>query len=304
VQGNKEYKSYDYVYGPILFDKMNNPVYVANDSLGEYTYRTRVMSGNIEGETFEGNIYDYKITPSGKIAYIVSTQRPGLKKDEFIYESYLVNNGEEGEYFSSVSNLTFNDNGVPSYIASDKNNKYFVVKADKKMSEKYDNILNYSYLGDGSLEYEAVNYGNYDKHIPDKYFVHVSGKNYGPFESISVADYSTGKYVLTDNNKYAFITGRLTDRDKYLYKYKVITGEWESIEHDYIEDGRIINGKIMFVSSDLFDKENYISRYALYIDNKTAADDYSSLVFFDADKLSGKASYIGCKGNSFYLLEY
>lgn len=304
VQGNKEYKSFDFVYGPAVFDKLNNPVYVASDSIGEYLYRSRLVVGNKEGQPYNGNIYEYKITPGGKISYVVSTQEPTQKKGEYKYESFLVLDEDESRRYSSISSLSFIEGDIPVFTASDKSGKYFVVKGDRKISEKYDNVYDYIFLSDGSLAYLSSNFGNYEKQIPDQNYVHILGKKYGPYEYVSMADYTTGKYILSFEDKFAFVTGKLTSREDYSYKYKVITGEWESSEYEMIDQVKIINGKIFFVAGDMFDKTKYLYNYNLYIDNMLVADNYSSITDLTYDKIAGKVSCIGCKLNSFYLLEF
>jgi hypothetical protein len=45
VNGDKEYKSFDWIYGPIDFDSDGNPLYVGQDSTAEYKYRSTLMRG-------------------------------------------------------------------------------------------------------------------------------------------------------------------------------------------------------------------------------------------------------------------
>lgn len=303
VHGSKEFKPYDYIYGPFIFDKSGNPVYVASDSIGENLYRSRVMSANKEGESYEGSIYDFKLSPSGKLFFVVSTQEPSSKKGEYVYENFLVSGKNESRKYNSVSDVRFVNGDIPVFTASNKSSKYFIVKGDKAISEKYESIYGYSILDDGSLAYIGSNYGNYDKNIPDRNFVHVYGKKYGPYEYVSMIDYTTGNYILTHNNKFAFVSGKLTNKTEYTYKYKVTTGDWESSEFDAIDVVKLINGKSVFVAGNMFDKINYLYNYNLYIDNKLKADGYSAFLDLAYDKVSGKTSCIGCKGSSFYLFE-
>jgi hypothetical protein len=305
VQGKKEYRSFDYVSGPVMFDKNNNPVYTASDSLKDYNSRTRIMIGNKEGESFTGNIYEYKLTPSGKLAYVVSKIKGYSGGEDPIYENFLVIDGEEGRHYNSLSNVTFSERDVPAFTASDKSNKYFIVKGDKIISEKYDNIYDYTFMKDGSLAYIGNNFGNYDKQIPDKNFVTIFGKKYGPFEFVTMADYNAGKYIVKDaNDNFAFITGKLVNPQDYIYKYKVTARDWESEPYDAIDMANIYNGKVVYVCGETYDRTTYSSKYKLFIDNKAAAEGYDNIIDPVYDKQAGTLSFIGCKDKSFYLLEF
>ncbi|HEY3251795.1 MAG TPA: hypothetical protein VGK25_11815 [Ignavibacteria bacterium] len=303
VQGSKEYKSFDYIFGPVLFDKNNNPVYVSSDSIGDYKYRSRMMLGSKESKSYNGNIYEYKFTPSGKLAYVLTRDKKINGGDS--YENILVIDGEEGKPYQSISNLTFTYGDVPVFTASNKNNKYFVVKDDKVISEKYDNIYDYRFFKDGSLSYIGNNFGDYEKQVPDKNYIYILGKKFGPYEFISMADYTAGKYILTDeNDNYVFVSGKLIDRTNYYYKYKVTTNKWESPEYDFIDMVKMSNGKVIYVSGNYTDRTNYIYKYSLCINNMPVAEDYESISELIIDKNSGMISCIGCKNNSFYLLEF
>lgn len=305
VQGKKEYRSFDYVSGPVMFDNNNNPVYTASDSVKDYDSRTRIMIGNKEGESFTGNIYEYKLTPSGKLAYVVSKIKGYSKGEDPVYENFMVIDGEEGRHYNSLSNVTFSGNDVPAFTASDKSNKYFVVKGDKIISEKYDNIYDYTFMKDGSLSYVGNNFGNYDKQIPDKNFIYIYGKKYGPFEFVTMTDYNAGKYIITDaNDNFVFITGTLINPKDYIYKYKVTTRSWESEPYDAIDMADIYNGKIVYVSGEFNDRTTFTYKYRLFIDNKPVTDYYDNIRDQYFDKQSGTLSFIGCKGKSLYLLEF
>ena len=305
VQGLKEYKSFDYVYGPVIFDKDNNPVYTASDSVGEYKYRTRLMTGNTEGKTYNGNIYEYKLTPSGKIAYVVSESRTVSGKSEEIYENFLVLDGKKGKKFSSISNIKFFGSDVPYFTASNSKNKYFIVRDDEIISEKYDNIYDFSLNSDGLAAYVGTNYSNYEKTDSYKNYVHIAGKKYGPYEFISMSDYTSGQYVLTDNKgNFAYVTGKLVNKDEYIYKYKVNSNRGEGTEHDAIDQIKMASGKIVYVGGTMFDKTNYRYRYILYIDNKPVAENYESIMNLEVDTKSGKVTCIGSKDKGFYFMEF
>lgn len=301
VQGKKEYKAFDYVSGPVLFDKNNTPVYTATDSVKEWDGRSRLMTGDKEGKAYLGYIYDVKITPSGKMAYVVS--KPS--GENAVNNSFVVIDGKEQKSYTGISNITFTSGDVPVFTASNKNNKYFVVKDDKVISAKYDNIYDYSFMNDGSLAYIGNDFGNYEKQVPDKHYVHILGKKYGPFEFVTMADYKSGKYILVDkNDNFAFVTGKLINPKDYVYKYKVTGNDWESREFDGIDNIMMVNGKVFYIGSEMIDRTNYTYKYKLYNNTKLIAEDYDLIMEPDYNAGTGKITSVARKGNSFYLLEY
>lgn len=301
VQGTKEYKSFDWIYGPLVFDSGNNPVYVGQDSTGEYKYRSTIMSGANAVKTLDGNIYNYLFSPSGKLAYVASTDyESGI--GEYVYQNRLIYDGKEGKVYNSVANVQFTS-GVPVYIASDKNNKYFVVKGASAITEKYDYIADFRLLPDGRFAYVGTKYGNYEKKIPDKNYVYIEGEKYGPYDIVSTSDWVTNTLVLGDKKgNYAYLTGKNTDRENYLYKYKVYTNKWKSKAFDNISEVNIINGKVIYFAGNQIKKDVYIYNYRLYVNNKPLGDSYSAFTDLEVDD-AGTMTFIASKSNNMYRVE-
>jgi hypothetical protein len=302
VHGSNEYKKFDWVYGPIIFDKSNNPVYVGQDSTGEYLYRSTIMSGPNALKTYDGSIYTYSIMPNGKLAYVASLNATD-PKDLNSGFSMVVVDGKEGKKYNSVGTLKFSPSSEPIYTATDKKGKTTLIVGTETVSEKYDYIPDFGYLADGTLYYIGTNYGNYEKKQSDKNYVMVHDEISGPYDFTYTSDWATNTIVLSDKKgNYAYVAGKNIDYTNYIYKYNVITNNWTSDDFDIINDARIINGKVTFFSGTQKNKGEYIYTYRLHVNNKPVGNTYNSITEVKTDG-SGKLSFIASRDNNMYLVE-
>lgn len=298
VHGDKEYKSYDYIYGPVIFDANNNPVYIGADSADTYTPQ-RVVIGDKEQKTYPGGIYDVKFSPSGKLAYIGATLRKGNITDYF-----AVIDGKEGKKYTNISNLTFGAGDEPIYTGYKNDNECFVIKGSKVYEYDYSNAFDLKFLPNGKIVNVGVIYGNYEKKIRDKYFVNYGDDQLGPYDGIYTANYVTNQYVLTDNSGgYAFISERVIKPDEYISKFTVITNKGETDEYDGIQDLSLYKGKPLFTISYGTNKAPYIYTYKIMYGDKQVGAAYEGISDYKFDEATGTATFLGAKNKEFYLVE-
>ncbi len=301
VNGDKEYKSFDWIYGPIDFDSDGNPLYVGQDSTAEYKYRSTLMRGADAINTVEGSIYNYAFTPQGKLYYIASGEKTA-KDGSSVWFSNLVIDGKKGKEYSSISSPVFSSKGELMFVAADKNNKYFVMNNNEIISGLYDYISEAKYMPNGKIAYIGVKYGNYDKNIPDKSYVVIDDEEFGPYNTVNTADWKSNSIILTDGKGgYAYLAGDLIDKKNYTYIYKVYTNNTESDSFDNISDLKYVNGKLVYFAGNMRDKGSYIYDYTLYVNNKKLGDTFSG--YTDAVVKDGVLSFIASKGNDLYYVE-
>jgi len=297
VQGRKEYDEFDYVHGPILFDNANNPVYISGDSVGNYRYPERVMVGNNPGKTYEGGISDLKISPSGKLAYFgyVSVGEDKTK-------TMLVVDGKEGKKYDYTMMLSFDTSGKPLYVASRGGDKYFVLWGNQEFDSEYQSIMDLKVV-QGKLVYIGANYGDYEKKIPDKYYIHVGEKVKGPYNGVQMLDYGNGSYLSFDSKgNYCYTASGLIDFDNYLYKQRVFVNEWKSNEFDFIPNVNLYQGKAVYNAGNIIDREAYTYKYKIYLGDKEISPEYDDIVdytFYDR----GIISFVGLRDKRFYWVE-
>lgn len=250
VQGDKEYKKFDYIYGPLMFDNNNTPVYIAGDSAGGYIYPQRVVVGNTEGKTYTSGIYDIKVTPRGNLAYVASNV---VNSDKNIYESYLVIDEKESKRYRFISSLSFLPDGSPVYFGSkDENKPGVIVKGTEEIPAGYPNIYELKVLNNGELSYVEVKYGNYEKKQNDKYRVVIGDKSFGPYDGIINMYWNEGAYVITDKDgNYAYITMKLVDEKNYIYENRLYSNTCKSRTSEYFEYVYLLKSKALFTTSKL-----------------------------------------------------
>lgn len=298
VQGTKEYKKYDYVYGPVIFDKNNNAVYYASDSVSG-KFMCKVVSGNSEIKTFEGNVYSMQMTPGGKLAYVMSYPAA----PDQVYKSAIVVDGKQYKSYENMGIITFPGNDIPMYSAG-STDKSLLYNGDEAISERYQSIVDGRILPNGKLEYVGVNYGNYDRKQSDKYYLHMGDDKFGPFNTINMIDYTNSSYVLADNSgNYAFVGSKLKDWKSYTMEQTLYTNKGKSPVFDYIDFVKLYNGKPFYIGTTTTDRKNNINKQRIYYDNKPATPDYDSIANYNFDDATGTFSFIGAKGSQLYYVE-
>ena len=302
VQGNKEYNKFDYLYGPVIFDKTNTPVYIAGDSSSNYIYPQKVVIGNDVHRTYTGGIYDLKFSPTGKLAYIASVT---VDADKGIYDTYAVIDGIESRKFSYINNINFLPNGDALYAAGEKNDKAVIVKGKKEIKIKYPNVLDVKALPDGKIAYVEAKYGDYEKKQKDQYRVVIGKEKFGPFDGMqSMYNISDGSYILSDKDgDYAFVGSNLIDFSTYTYESTIYFKNGKSKQFDYFDNVHLYKGKVLYSGSKLLDPVTYTYDYKIYYGDKSIGADYNSISDFKFDGKTGSLSFIGAKGKELYYVE-
>jgi hypothetical protein len=301
VQGDKEYNKFDYLYGPVIFDNTNTPVYTAGDSSSNYIYPQKAVVGNDVHRTYTGGIYDLKFSPTGKLAYIASVT---VDADKGIYDTYAVIDGIEGKKYSYINSINFLPNGEPLYAAGQKNNKAVIVKGTKEIKVKYPNVLDVKVLPDGKIAYVEAEYGNYEKKQKDKYLVVIGKEEFGPFDGMQSLVSSAGSYIITDKDgDYAFVASKMTDFDTYTYESTVYFKNSKSKQFDYFDNVHLYKGKVLYSGSKLIDPVNYTYDHKIYYGDKPIGADYNSISDFKFDEKTGSLSFIGAKDKVLYYVE-
>jgi hypothetical protein len=301
VQGDKEFKKYDYLYMPIIFDRNNTPVFIAGDSSANYIYPQRVVIGNDEGKSYSGGISYLQHTPSGKLAYVASIL---LDPEKSEYKSFLVIDGKEGKTYNYISYLNFLPDGTPLYSASYGYDKSVIITGTKEKKVELPNVVDLRVLANGKLAYVESAYGNYEKKQKDRYVVHIGDEEFGPFDGMQFLYGEQGSYIISDKDgNYVFIASYLKDFKSYLYENVLYTGKGISKKFDYFENVELFKGKPLYVASKMTDRKNYIYEYVLYYDDKQVGPVYNAISDFEFEEVSRKVSFTGLKGKDFYSVE-
>jgi hypothetical protein len=297
IQGSREYgKKCDYLYGPILFDKTNTPVYICADSAGE-TSPQRVIIGDKEEKTYNGGVYDLRYSSAGKLIYIASEV-----KDQN-YKNFVVYDGKEGKKYNSVMFFSFLPDDLPLYSAVKNNNKAVIVEGSKVIPSGYSDITDVQLMANGDLAYVGAVYGDYKKKIKDKFFVHLGDKILGPFDGMIAEDYVNSRYLLFDpQSNYAFIIFKLKNIENYVSTQQLVTAGYTSREFDGITNPVFYKSKVLWTASTIVNAENYTYKYQIYYDNKPVGREYDYIGDYVFDSKTGKVTFIAMAANEFFSI--
>jgi len=303
VQGTKEYKKYDYVYGPITFDNSNNPVYTAGFKSSNTSIYPQVLvvGDNEVGKKYTSGISYQQFTPAGKLVYVGSTYVDTTKS-----YSCLVMDGKEGKKYDNIANLTITPTGLPVFVATEGTDQ-FIMKGSESISDECPAIVEFKILPSGTLYFTEAKYGDYSKGTSDKYYVHIGDEKYGPYEMISSSDAGTegGMYVQTDNTgNFGYVASKLVDKKNYIYAYTGYSNKGKSAAFDNIDNARLLNGKFYFAGSKITDRQNYTQKTKFYCDFKPITDEYDSFVSIDSNSPKpGVLAFTASKGGEIYYVE-
>lgn len=296
VHGDKEYKSFDYVISPVIGND-NIPIYIGQDSIGEYRYRSHLMKGSKEIDVIDGDIANIKVSKDGKLSYVVTTERK-IKADSSIFKSYLVYDDKKTQKYDYIFDYELHNGNLIMAVQID--NKSVLLSNGKAISDKYDNLSTFKFLDDNNLAYIATNYGDYSLELPDKNYVVIGNKTYGPYDGLTFANFDdSNSFVYANQDLYAFIKTRNT-YDYQSTKFSVVSNKWVSEEFDYVDKLQIINGKVIYITST-GDFEEGNEKYSIYIDNKFIAGGYDSVG--ESWVNGNKFSMVVSKGNTMYYIE-
>lgn len=301
VQGTKEYsKTCDYLYGPILFDKDNNPVCICGDSTAD-VYPQRVIHGEKEGKTYNGGVYNLIYTASGKLIYI-ATLVSGKNND--IYKSFTVINGTEGKKYGSISYFTLLPNDEPLYAGVRDADQSVIVRGNKEIETDYPNISDVQIMPNGKIAYVGAVYGDYQKKIRDRYYAVMGDDEMGPYDGMVVQNYEHNDYILFDTQgSYAFVIMNMKNITDYITTQQVVSAKYTSKEFDGIENLAFYKGKLLWKASKIANRENYTYTYQVYYDNKSVGKEYDYIGDYKFDDKTGKISFIGLYKNEFFTVE-
>ena len=231
VQGTNEYKKFDYIYGPVLFDNSGTAIYIGGDSTATDNPQ-RVMIGNKEaGKSYSLGVSNLQLTPNGKLLYIATE----LIKNGDENVSFVVFDGKEGKRYQAIGITRILPNSKILYVATVSDDKQVIVRGNEEIDIDQPTILDVDALQSGELTYISGKYGDYDKKEKDKFYVHIGDDELGPFDGAEQINYDNNEYIISDKSgNYLYLVTKVTDFKTYtskeiLYSKEGKVGEFDNI---------------------------------------------------------------------------
>ena len=342
VQGDKSFKEFEYIYPPILFDRMNNPVYVTMDS-SEIGFVSKVVIGDDyqkvysdvsktkKGAVYTGGIYFLNIDPENNITYYAAIEiSPDNEMNEEVYANLFnvsyVTNGIEGKFYLNPGLLKMNKKGgsLISYVTDKMGNKTRLLykKGDKeKIVSKMDfnEIPNYGFINNSNkIYYVGLFSGDWTKKIKDQYYVYINGKRIGKYESIfyqeELNDFSLIKF--DKKNNYAFVIQEseteIGDENFEYYTYvvtkdgkqnPVINFNTDKKAFDYIQNLFFTKNNKLFYTAGIYNELKNTDQVQVMIDNKPLDKIYNSIDRLKYDEEKNVISFIGERSGTAYKVK-
>ena len=342
VQNDKSFKEFEYVYPPILFDRMNNPVYVTIDS-SEIGYVSKVVIGDNyqkvygdasktkEGAIYTGGVFFLNVALGDNITYYAAVEIPqdnGMNKEMYInlYDVSFVINGIEGKFYLNPGLLKVNNKGeiLMSYITDKMGNKTKLLyrKGDKEkiVSEMdFNEIPDYGFINNSNKIFcVGLFSGDWTKKIKDQYYVYINGKRIGKYESIfyqeELYDFSLIKF--DKKNNYAFVVQEseteIGDENFEYYTYVVtkdgkqnpiINFETDKKAFDYIQNLFFTKNNKLFYTAGIYNVLKNADQIQVMVDNKPLDKIYNSIDRLKYDEEKNVVSFIGGRGGTAYKVK-
>lgn len=300
VQGSKEYDKYNFIYNQVVFDKDNQPLYSAEakDSKGDKVSTRLCLGSKVINLKYSEGFCCSMISPQGKVVFVGQSLNKNNEE-----ECCVVVDGKEGKKYSSIINLTFTPAGVPMYIALDRGRE-FIVKGEERITADYPSILEYGMLKNGKFAFAVFEQGDYEKKIPDKYYVVAAGTQYGPYDNLKIGEGDIGKSFLADDQgNFAAQTYRYIPEAGSKEECTVITNKGLSEKFDDIGDMKLIAGKTYFVGNMHNNNGNYFETGKVYCDFKPISEEYKDISELTDDANNSAIGFTGVRSGEAFWVE-
>lgn len=298
IQGTKKYRSFPSIIEYIRFTNDNIPVYGISDDT-TYSYFTKqYVTGNTPGKSYNAGVWGLDNTPSGKIYYIASDSTP-----EGIYTSRIVIDGVEGKSYDAIYNVRFDYKDKPVFIVT-RNQMEVLVYDNREIGTEYNYIFGLTISPENKIGYIGTISGDEDAKIPERYFVIIDGKRYGPFLSVPYG-YMEGFFeaiTFNESGDYAFAA---TDEKSKSYedqKFTVYSNKFKAPgSFNYVNEIIAYNNDFYYSTSSELGEA--VTEYNIFKNDKKIAGGYTALMDYKLDKETGIITFIGVKNDKYVYVE-
>lgn len=333
VQGDKEYKEFEYVSSPLQFSSSNLPVYVSTDKINDSKYVYSLVVGNDiqkaykdkaktkAADEFSGGIYDIKVD-GNNISYTgaVMLVNPPDDYESAMMKSAIVSNGIQGKSYYDMGEVKGTANKyLVAYRDGRKSKNYALILKNGSSSEvvsdePYNAISDYGFDPSGKVYYVGVNYGDYEKKIKDTYAVYRDGQKIGTYDGLIYQMTPKGQYSFFKfgkNGKYALIANDVnyevtSEVSYYNTTYLILNGEVIKPQFNggkgfgFIDNLYFTNDNRLFYVGGTYDEVSLMSNMYLMVDGKQLDKMYNSILNLQFDESTNTVTFRGNRGNTIY----
>ncbi|MBK9334269.1 MAG: hypothetical protein IPM96_18130 [Ignavibacteria bacterium] len=337
VSGSKVYKSFDYVYPPLMFSSENIPLYSAGDSTGEYSKSVFFVSGSdkLPVNMLTGDepvqfmdLYDIKVLPGGGYSYFAMQEvivkaksfDPG-QYDNYFNKTYYVKDGNAFPLGYNIGKIVYDAEGnlIYSGIADlDKNENILMQSNGQSIivigQGDYNYIADYGITKDGVIYYFGQKIAEPEKDIipaagfyfgnelKDK-FQYVTYQGVGNELSMLQMNPLNGGYAVCAEEIYReniYKSYIVTDKGKLDFPANSQTGSGS-----FFRIGNMFytkSGKLFYTGTTEVDTSVYYYTDEIYTDDRSLGKHYNFIKDLKYDSAKDEITFLAARKNKIYAV--
>lgn len=339
VSGKREYDKFDMANVPLLFNEMNEPVYIAGDSVAEDKNNFYVVLGNqiqnaytdkfktVKAPEFTSYITEVRINGNGKISYLGNTEikipdeniSTGENSyDKYFMRTFFVNDEIANELGYNVNRIVHNENGDMLYSGiADLEKNEMLLMLNYGISkiiinkQKFDGIYDYGFSPRNEVYYAGQTYEVQELYqeyesslylgdkLLDKSYFFVSQTE---GDSASILKFnSTGDYAFVTEKKLDSVNSEciIYTNSGRLPFPENVSGSRKFI---YVSNLMYIDNKLFYVGDMKNDPVTYTVTKEIFYNNKSLGKTYNVIDDLDYDDEKNQITFTGSSGNKIYLV--
>ncbi len=339
VSGSKEYDKFDMANVPLLFTEMNEPVYIAGDSVSEDKTRFFVVIGNRVQDVFTDKlksekmagftsyITNVRLNDKDKVSYMGNSEviinEENIPRGENLYQkyfmqTYFVYDEIATELGYNINRVEYNEKGDMLYsgIADLGKNEILLMLnyGESKIiisKQKFDGIYDYGFSPLNEIYYTGQTYEvpEQNKNYESSLFLgdRLLDNNYN-FVYQSEGD-SSSILKFDARGNYAFVTEEKIDSVNFNYVINTNSGKLpfpenvsDSKKFTYVSNLMYINDKIFYIGDMKNDPVTYAVTKELFYDNKSLGKTYNIIADLEYDDEKDRITFTGSKGNKIFFV--
>lgn len=341
VSGNTEYDKFELISMPLIFNKINEPVYVAGDSVSEFkniyfpvigSKPVKVYSENQELKfitDFNFGLDNLKVNEDGSITYTGAQEIiiPAVKKnpedtvyDEYFYKSFYVSDGTANELGYRIGQIKYSSRGDLLYSGiADLDKKEILLMLNYGESRvilnrnKFDDIYEYGFSPTDEIYYAGQIYEDLEKNIKGESSLYLGDKLIGKYDFLSYQNSNGEGSILKfdSKNNFAFVAEEKVD--SFETRDFVVTNNGTlPFPSNIVTNAKMLsfisdlmytkNDKLFFIAEMNYDPEKFQSTKEIFVDNKSLGKIYNSIKEVRYDEVLNEISFIASRGNKIYFV--
>ncbi len=315
VWGNKEYKKFESIRGPVIFNEFGIPVYVGRD-FKDPEGKIHLIVGNVKTGNAYYNINELRLTPEKKIIFIADINKNKVPITDGLSQNAqcVVYNGIEGKIYASIENLKIYPKDKFIYIAQKKGGEKVIVTNDSEINVQHPGslkieILDADILSDGRILYAYRLQRKINPKSEENSYIKSGDEIIGPFlgfPAIKASHY----YFQTDyKSNFTISCIKRTDDSSNIKDY-IYSNTGISNLHDAIFYINFYRGKVFYEGADNSGRNYYGWKERIYYDFKPVSPEYDEISptyaansNFKFDDSAGILTFVGLRDYKFYDVE-